>query len=72
MKQYIWYILIAIDQLVNTILGGYPDETMSSRMGKHVVKKDCPVCNLICRLLNLFEANHCVKSIEYDEGESIK
>lgn len=33
-KRYIWNVLIAIDQFFNTVLGGDPDETMSSRMGK--------------------------------------
>ena len=33
---YFWNVLVAIDQLFNTILGGDPDETLSSRMGKHV------------------------------------
>jgi hypothetical protein len=68
MKQYIWNLLISIDQLFNTILAGNPDETMSSRMGKHLAKKDCPICNFICKLLNLIQKDHCVKSIEKDEG----
>lgn len=34
MKRYIWNLLISIDQLVNTITGGDPDETISSRCGK--------------------------------------
>jgi hypothetical protein len=33
-------VAISLDQLCNTILGGDPDETMSSRMGKHLVKHD--------------------------------
>ncbi|MFD0825862.1 hypothetical protein ACT8ZR_09305 [Neobacillus sp. M.A.Huq-85] len=68
-KRYFWNIAISIDQFFNTILGGYPDETMSSRMGKHLAKHNCPFCNLICKFLNLFEKDHCVKSIETDEGE---
>jgi hypothetical protein len=73
MKQYIWNLLISIDQLFNTILGGYPDETISSRMGKHIARKEdkCHVCRLICKFLNLFEKDHCKKSIESDEGESV-
>jgi len=67
-KKYIWNLLIAIDQLVNTILGGDPDETMSSRMGKHLVKKDSFLCKIICKLLNLIDKNHCVDAIEKDEG----
>ncbi|MDC3412513.1 hypothetical protein [Terrihalobacillus insolitus] len=47
-KRYFWNLLISIDQLVNTILGGYPDETLSSRMGKHLKRnKDCFPCKFI-------------------------
>lgn len=68
MKKYLYNILIGIDQLVNTILCGDPDETISSRMGKHVAKNDSFWCNLICKLLNLIEKDHCKKAIEKDEG----
>lgn len=34
-KQYIRNILIAIDQLANALLGGDPDWTISSRLGKN-------------------------------------
>ncbi|MGV3466385.1 MAG: hypothetical protein ACO1OT_13960 [Heyndrickxia sp.] len=68
MKRYFWNILVSVDQFFNTVFGGDPDETISSRMGKHLAKHDCPFCNLMCKLLNLFEKDHCVKSIEKDEG----
>jgi hypothetical protein len=68
-KKYIWNILISIDQFFNTLFGGDPDETMSSRMGKHLAKHDCPFCNFMCGLLNLIQKEHCVKSIEVDEGK---
>jgi len=68
--RYFYNLLISIDQLINTILGGDPDETMSSRMGKHLAKRDCPLCNLLCSLLNLINKNHCVKAIEPDEGKN--
>lgn len=71
MKRYLYNLLIAIDQLVNTILGGYPDETISSRMGKRVAKNDSLLCNLLCKLLNLIEKDHCIKAIEKDEGLSM-
>jgi len=67
-KRYFWNILVSIDQFFNTVFGGDPDETISSRMGKHLAKHDCPFCNLMCKFLNLFEKDHCVKSIEKDEG----
>ncbi|PKR85252.1 hypothetical protein [Heyndrickxia camelliae] len=68
MKRYFWNILVSIDQFFNTVFGGDPDETISSRMGKHLAKHDCPFCNLVCKFLNLFQKDHCVKSIEKDEG----
>jgi len=67
--KYAWNLLISVDQLFNTVLGGYPDETMSSRMGKRLVtKKDCVVCVVLCRLLGYIDENHCKESIEWDEG----
>ncbi|MEK5393381.1 MULTISPECIES: hypothetical protein [Heyndrickxia] len=68
MKRYFWNILVSVDQFFNTVFGGDPDETISSRMGKHLAKHDCPFCNLMCKFLNLFDKDHCVKSIEKDEG----
>jgi hypothetical protein len=69
MKKYVWNVLIGLDQFCNAILGGDPDETMSSRMGKNVAKHDCPFCNFMCKLLNLIQKDHCRKSIEQDEGK---
>ena len=68
-KKYIWNILISIDQFLNTLAFGDPDETISSRMGKHLAKHDCPFCNFMCGLLNKIQKDHCVKSIEKDEGK---
>ena len=64
-KRYFWFLFIAVDQLANTVLGGYPDETLSSRMGK---RPHCPICRILCWFLNFIDKDHCVKSIEYDEG----
>ena len=65
-KRYIWNILIAIDQLANTILGGDPDETISSRAGKlqHKRRWAC----ILCKFLNWIDTDHCKESIEEDEG----
>jgi len=72
--KYCWNILIAIDQLINTICGGDPDETLSSRMGKWaragrnkkgIRKKVYKIVNCI---VELFEKDHFKKSIEEDEG----
>jgi hypothetical protein len=68
-KKYLFNIAISLDQFVNTLFGGDPDETISSRMGKHLAKHDkCPFCNWLCGLLNLIQKDHCIKAIEEDEG----
>ena len=68
--RYLWNILISIDQLVNTIFGGYPDETISSRIGKHVHWHGDTGWRLsLSKFLNLFDKDHTKKTIEEDEGE---
>jgi len=67
--QYIWNWLILIDQAFNVLLGGDPDETMSSRMGKFVERDKCKFCLWTCKFLNLFEDDHCAKSVERDRGK---
>lgn len=68
MKQYFWNILISLDQTANTVLGGNPDETMSSRMGKHIKKNECALCKVVCFFLTKLDPNHCINSIEEDEN----
>ena len=57
-------ILIAVDQLVNTLAGGYPDETFSSRCWRWSKdgKRDWPrklVDGLFC-----WDKDHCRESYE--------
>lgn len=72
--KYLWNILIAIDQLINTMFGGDPDETISSRMGKWaragrnkkgLRKKIYKISHWV---VELFEKDHFKKSIEEDRG----
>lgn len=73
--KYFWNILISIDQLGNTILGGSPDETFSSRMGKWARdgRNDRGLRKYIWEIANWvvekFEKDHFKKSIEEDEGD---
>ena len=67
MKRYIWNLLISIDQLANTIFGGYPDETLSSRWGK-LAREEHKFAMFMCNLLHIFDKGHCEKCIEEDEG----
>lgn len=67
MKQYLINIAISLDQLLNTLCAGNPDETLSSRMGKYVYRGRGVIPCVICKFLDLFEKDHCKKSIEWDE-----
>ena len=68
-KNYFWRMLISIDQFFNTLTGGAPDETLSSRMGKAVeAKGNCWFCHTVCKALHWIDKNHCRDSIERDEG----
>ena len=66
-SKWFWNTLVGIDQLVNAITGGDPDETISSRAAKR--RSGCRFCRLLCWLLDKIDKNHCDKSIELDEGE---
>lgn len=72
LKKYIFNILISLDQLVNVLLLGDPDETISSRLGKWLADGKGTwrglVAHPICQFLRLFDHNHCMKSVESDEG----
>lgn len=69
MKRYFWNILLSLDQFANALAAGDPDETISSRAGKAMREGKAWGC-ILCRALNWFERDHCIKSIEPDEGQS--
>lgn len=70
MKRYALNILISLDQLVNALAAGDPDETISSRAGKAARKGVLWGC-LLCRLLDRLEKDHCNSSIEPDRGDKV-
>lgn len=65
MGRYILNILIALDQLVNAMIGGYPDETLSAsawlgeQQGKIIPCIMRPVIDL---LFWPIERDHCSKA----------
>lgn len=67
MKRYFWNILVSLDQFANTVLGGDPDETISSRAGKR--QRKGKLAYWLCRALNWIDSSHCDKAIEPDEGK---
>lgn len=69
-------VLTSIDQLVNTIFGGDPDETISSRLGKLEIKYGGkipwkrPLSAFLAWGLDKLDSDHCQTAIEDDEGRS--
>ena len=73
--KWILNILISIDQGANSLLGGDPDETISSRLGKMKVKHGGkipwyrPLSKVVDFGLDKIDPNHSIDAIEEDEGE---
>lgn len=57
-------VAIAFDQLVNTLLGGYADETMSSRCWRLRQGQPYKVLRPIVDTIFFWEPNHCQASYE--------
>jgi len=66
-RKYCKNLLIALDQGANALLGGDPDETVSSRFGKR--SKSNLFRQAIDKLF-FWQPNHTAKSIEADEGKN--
>ena len=59
---------ITLTKSISTALFGNEDETISSVLGKNKLDKTLTLFGkLIVKILNFFERNHSVKSIEEDE-----
>lgn len=77
LRRYLLNVLVAIDQLFSTLLGGDPDETISSRLGK-AARGDYGVLQSYLWLPVMWAVdllfwpldgwNHCRRRIEEDEG----
>jgi hypothetical protein len=52
---------------VNTVAGGDPDETISSRAAKAEAEGKRWGC-ILCGLLDKIQKDHCKRSLEPDEG----
>lgn len=67
MGRYLLNVLIAFDQPINTLIGGYPDETLSAsawlgeQQGRIIPKIMRPVIDF---LFLPFESDHCRRAYE--------
>ena len=66
--SYFRRLFVAADQLLNVVLGGNEDETISSRIGKDARRGRKFAC-VLCRVLHWIDPFHCEKAIERDEGK---
>lgn len=58
-------ILIAVDQLFNTLLGGWPDETLSSRAYRLAIDGTTWPMRCIDAVARIFgDVNHCEHSFD--------
>jgi hypothetical protein len=73
--QYCVNVLIGLDQFAHTFSGGSPDETISSRYGRLLLRYGSvraipwyrPIPKVVIPILDKIDPNHCVKAVEYDE-----
>jgi hypothetical protein len=61
LRRYTYGLLIALDQLVNALLGGYPDETVSLRAERARRGEKRWGCAL-CRVLDWIDPEHCKRA----------
>ena len=65
MKLYFYNLLIGIDQFVNVVLAGAPDETISTRCYRHREHWAAAMAvRFIDFLFSWYETDHCMKSYE--------
>ena len=60
--QYAVNLIAVADRVVNTVLGGDPRQTLSSRMGRDIEAGRCRACGWICAGLNLIQRDHCASA----------
>lgn len=57
-------VLIALDQLVNALLWGYADETLSARAHRHALKGDRLWPERLINALFFWQKDHCRQAYE--------
>jgi len=65
-KAYVFNVLVALDQLLNALRGGDPDETLSSVAAKNPDKWGWKPLRWVVERL---DPGHLARSLEADEGK---
>ena len=70
MKLYFYNILIALDQFVNVLIGGAPDQTISGRCWQYREHwAGAMAVRFVDWLFSWHESEHCRKSFESDRHD---
>jgi len=67
LKRYAYNWVRLADVALNVATGGDANEMLSSRAGKGL-KEGKRWCCVLCRFLDIFQKDHCLKSINPDDG----
>ena len=71
--DWVFNIFLSVDQVGNSILGGDPTETISSRLGKWLTLEidviRVTIAQGVCWFLDLIDPNHCFDSINENTGD---
>lgn len=62
MQFHIWQILLGIDQLLNTILGGWSDETFSARCYRLRSNRKWYIAMIVVNTIFFWQKHHCQES----------
>lgn len=57
-------VLVAVDQLVNTLFAGYADETLSSRAHRLAIERGRKLPEKIIDVLFFWQEEHCKEAYE--------
>ena len=67
-KTYLFNVLVALDQVLNTLLAGYADETLSSRAHRAYVKnKPFKFFRYIINTIFWWQTDHCLEAYNYEK-----
>jgi hypothetical protein len=71
-RGYFRHLAIAVDQLANAVLAGWPDETLSSRTGRYSGRQPWKVLEVLFDWLfeHVFRQgpNHCKNAIQKEKS----
>jgi hypothetical protein len=72
-QAWVMEVLLALDQLGNSIVGGDSRETISSRLGKRLIQNKAQgIAKGLVRVLDILDENHCLDAVDWGSGLSFE